>query len=78
MPRRPSTTHRRTAVIRGAAAILIVGTVLGLVLWLPIDRATLVVGMITSLVTSIAPVWLNTSRSTPARGRRRSSSYVRR
>lgn len=61
MRRRPSATHRRAAVIRGSAAILITGSVLGLVVCLPLDRATLVAGIVISLVTSIAPVWLNTN-----------------
>jgi hypothetical protein len=41
--------------------ILVAGGVLGLVLCLPIERASLVSGMVVSVVASAAPVWLNRS-----------------
>lgn len=74
MRQRLRVSDRRVGVIRGSAATVITGTVLSLVIWLPIDRATLVAGIVVSLVTSAAPAWLSANGSTAPRGHRRSSS----
>jgi len=75
MRRRPSLTYHRAAVIRGAAVTLVTGSVLGLVLWLPIDRATVVAGMAVSVIATIAPTWKNATRSPRPSARRRPPSH---
>jgi hypothetical protein len=55
----PPPADRRVAVIRKAAILLIAAGALGLVLWLPTDRAVAVAGMIGSLAACAVPALLD-------------------
>ncbi len=69
MRRRPSPTHHRVGVTRTSITIVVTGGVLGLVLWLPIDRATLVGSIIAAVATSAVPMLLGRTEGFTARRR---------
>jgi hypothetical protein len=57
MRQRPSSTRNPLNAIRRSATVLVVCGIFSLVLWLPLDRATLVAGLVGSVVAGVGPAW---------------------
>lgn len=68
---RPSPIHRRThRIARFVTATVFGATALGLVMLLPLERAAVVAGMVSTVAASAAPAWLSTGRSSSGPDRR--------